>query len=464
MISFFSALSKSARVGIAIGATLVLALSIAAALALTTMHFNTLFTDLREDDAAQISDQLQQWKVPFEIRDDGRTLAVPDDQVNNTRLRLVSAGVPSGGRVGFELFKDSNFGVTEFAQRVNFQRALQGELERTIASFAAVEHVRVHLNLSESSGLLGKNQPKKASVALGLRPHTQLDPSQVRGIQNLVSAAVDDLQVDSVVVLDEAGTPLLAGSLEPFDGALDARLREQSRIEQHIAQRIAQLLGPVFAEDEVRIGVDVLLNFDQVSAEREIVRPQGEAGASLVVRETRSNRSSTAGNATSSAPAKGAQTQIEYQHGRDLEHVISAPGRIERLSVAVLLPARTDENTITALNSLLAAAVGLRPQRGDRIEVAALIQRPRLPADAATSNRAGAEPEIRMQEPATSPSAPAAMRLLGGWLLAGSIGALCLLLGVIAGRSSQRKRLSPREREQAMARVKAWLNADEAVS
>lgn len=451
MNAFFASLSSTARIGLIAGVALIVVATVAAFFALSQPNFGVLFSDLRDSDAAAISKQLDDWKVPYQILDQGHTLSVPPDQVLSTRLRLVSAGVPSGGRVGFELFKDSNFGITEFAQRVNFQRALQGELERTIASFDAVEQVRVHLNLSEAGGLLARDPVKKASVALSFRPGQSLGTDQVQGIRNLIAAAVEGLSADNVVVLDASGMPMGTDETNVGPHAFAARMSEQAQLEAHIRARAIGLLQRVFPDGEFDVAVDAQLNMDQVSVQTEQVRPQGSDGASLIVREKRSGQPSNAGQ---NAPAARTplQTEVEYQHGRQVEQVVPAPGRVEKLSVAILVPTSVDEERVIKVKALIAAAVGLNVQRGDQIEVAALIE-------GAAQTRASAAEEIESASPTLPPSISPTTpqpRLLT-WVLGSIAAGGALLVGILLGRSSRPRTLSRVERERGLAQIRTWL-------
>jgi len=208
MQQFFSSMPTRARVGFGVGV-----LVIAAVIGLAVwwiMHppYGVLFRDLREADAAEITTTLAQLQVPYRLSDEGKSILVPEEQVYETRMKLVSQGIPKGGSVGFELFKDSDYGVTEFAQKVNFQRALQGELERTIASLDEVASSRVHMTIRRTDLFQPDQDPSKASVTLSLRPDKHLNAREVAGIQRLIASAVDGLTPESVVVIDDKGMVL----------------------------------------------------------------------------------------------------------------------------------------------------------------------------------------------------------------------------------------------------------------
>ena len=187
MRQFFASMSQRARIAFAVGILLIAGVVGVASWWIMHPPYGVLFRDLRESDAAEISATLDQMQTPYRLADEGKTILVPEAQVYETRMKLVSQGVPKGGSVGFELFKDSDYGVTEFAQRVNFQRALQGELERTIAALDEVASARVHLTIRRSDLFSPDQDPSKASVTLSLRPRKHLDARYVAGIQRRVA-------------------------------------------------------------------------------------------------------------------------------------------------------------------------------------------------------------------------------------------------------------------------------------
>src|SRR5688500_17546169 len=172
---FMKSLGTGARLGLALGVLVIVLGTVVALWWALTPRWSLLFGGLAEDDAAEIAASLAEWKVPYRFVDDGTAIEVAADQVYDTRMKLVGAGVPSGGHVGFELFDESDFGATEFAQRVNYQRALQGEIERTIGALPGVESARVHLTIRRPGLFVGEQENSKASVALALVPGTMLD-------------------------------------------------------------------------------------------------------------------------------------------------------------------------------------------------------------------------------------------------------------------------------------------------
>lgn len=214
--------------------------------------YEILFSELRPADAAAIVGELEKRKVPFRLEDDGTTILVPDAQVDAARLDVMSNDLPIKGMVGFELFNKSDMGLTEFAQKINYQRALQGELARTIMTIDGVDAARVHLSLSEPSIFKADRIPPKASVTLTMRPGAMLSAGAVQGIQRLVAASVPELDVAQVVVVDEQGEvvspePAMAVEMSsPF-------LQQKAAIEAFGIARVRDRLREAYPADSIDI-------------------------------------------------------------------------------------------------------------------------------------------------------------------------------------------------------------------
>jgi flagellar M-ring protein FliF len=415
--------------------------------------YAVLFSNLKDVDAAEIATTLDGWQTPHRFADGGATILVPTDAVYDTRMKLVSQGVPHGGNVGFEAFKDSDFGVTEFAQRVNYQRALQGELERTITSIAGIQSARVHLTLRKATMFESVDAPAKASVALTLASGAQLAPRQVTGIQRLIASAVDGLNAESVVVLGRGGATLSAS------GGADEQGDEQTRVETRLRQRVeGLLLAALGGERHYTVSVDAQLNYNHVKQVRESLLAQGKDGNGLLVRQKTSNTHPVA-NVDGDAPkvAASGESELEFAHGREQEEVDVAPGRIERLSLGVVLPQDVPVADVAKLRDVIAAAVGLDTHRGDRLDIASLASVAPRPATA-------------IDMPAMPKSSPVRQAPAPHWTIdwiATTLYALlavaCFTGGILLSRRRQPKRLSLEQRDNLLRDVRQWIDAPERV-
>lgn len=236
---------------------------------LTRPKYEVLFRDLRPTDAATIVAQLEKDKTPYRLDDGGATILAPAADIDETRLAIMGADLPLKGTVGFELFNKSDMGLTEFAQRINYQRALQGELARTIMTIDAVDTARVHLTLPEPSIFRADRKPAKASVTLTTRPGRTLTPETVAGIQRLVGASVPELEVANVVVLNAQGS-LVAGAPVEAGTTIDASatVQQTRAIEQFYAGALRRALEPLYPG----LNVTVLVPVEQWAVEGEGAR------------------------------------------------------------------------------------------------------------------------------------------------------------------------------------------------
>lgn len=452
LMEFFKGLGVAARAGFLAGALVIVAGAAAALWWVLSPDYQLLFGGLRETDAAEIAKSLKDWKVPYHFADGGRSIEVPVEQVYETRMKLVSAGVPSGGHVGFELFNDSDFGVTEFAQRVNYQRAVQGELERSIAALPGVQSVRVHLTIQRPGLFVGQDDSSKASVVVGLAAGETLTPAQARGIRNLVASAVEGLSPSAVVVLGPGGV-LQGGSAD--DESAGDQDDERNALEKRIRENVNDLLGSVFRMHNFRVSVDVQLNFDKVHRVSERVIAQGDGGSGLV-KHKRVTRTGGGANGTSEAPATSNQEEIDYVHGSEREELVKAPGSIQRISVAVLVPSTLSSFDLGRLKGLVTAAAGLDLERGDVLEITPMV----MAEESHASDMASGDPasaDVR-DSAAAIPVKSSQSRLPSTfWLVL--VGVVCLLCGWWLSRLMQPppKRHRPEERDAILAKMRKWL-------
>src|SRR5690348_7525420 len=236
--------------------------------------FRPLYTTLASEDAGAVVQKLKETGVEFRLAENGSTVLVPSAKVAETRLEMASAGLPKSGRIGFELFDKTNFGATEFVEHINYRRALEGELERTVMSLAEVEQARVHVTFTKESVYLESRQPAKASVVLRLRPGAQLVPQNVIAIEHLVASAVEGLAPEAVSVLDVRGNLLSrqhAASAAPDGGESGDRLLEiRQSIERDLVAKINSTLEPLLGADKFRAGASVDCDFTSGEQSEEV--------------------------------------------------------------------------------------------------------------------------------------------------------------------------------------------------
>lgn len=390
--------------------------------------FKPLFTGVPPEDAAAIVQKLKEGGVEYRLPENGGAVLVPSARVAELRLTLAAAGLPKSGRMGFELFDKTNLGATEFTEHVNYRRALEGELERSVMSLAEVEQARVHLTFPKDSVFLDAQQPAKASVLVKLRAGTRLAPQNVQAINHLIASAVEGLSPDAVSVLDMNGNllgrPKPAGSLdspEPSDAGLDYR----HKVETDLLAKINSTLEPLLGANRYRAGVSVECDFTGAEQSEEIFDPT----RSVMVSSQRTEDSTSGGTASgvpgtastlprpTSRPATGSKgvsrftENITYQTSRTVKKTRVPAGVVRKMSMAVLvdhdLSWERDRNglrrvlvppspeKLKVIRDLVAGVTGFSAERGDQIVVESLpfestlsIEPPGTPAPAAPGNSA----------------------------------------------------------------------------
>jgi flagellar M-ring protein FliF len=364
-----------------------------------------LFSDLKPTDSAGVITKLKEKKIKYEVRGDGSSIAVsPPEVVHELRIELAGEGVPQGGVVGLEIFEATNLGTTTFQEKIKFQRAIQGELERTISSLDAVRSARVHLAQPEKSVFTKRGSEPTASVMLQLENGGALTKAQVKGITNLVAGSVEGLKSENVTLIDVRGN-LLSVDEENEDAlTMEAtRLQYQREMEKGFVQRIEQMLSKVLGPNKVIARVSTDLDFSSTEREEESYDPGGQ-----VVRSQRTVSEGSGAGQRGGVPGVAANLTNDpnllapkgqgdqesqrkeevknYEVSRAVSKTSSPRGRLTRLSVAVLVdgayekkpdapadaPAEfkaLDAETIGRIESVVKSAVGFDSARGDTVTV-----------------------------------------------------------------------------------------------
>jgi flagellar M-ring protein FliF len=375
MAQWLEEMPMRSRVLLASGVVLVLATTLAFAWWATRTEYSVLFGRLTESDAAGIVGELKKQKVEYQLADGGTTIRVPAVRVHDVRLALMSSGTPIAGGVGFEIFDRQGLGATEQSQRVSYQRALQGELARTVGALEGVQQARVHLVLPESTLFRRERQEARASVSLKLEPGVALHNAQIFGIQRLVAAAVPGLDIGRVVVTDQHGLTLSAADALTVGAATgEGRLSMKREVEDYVTRKIVALLDRAYGPGRAIVSVDATLNFDEVRRTVQDLIPAGGSQGTV-----RRRRQTTAGNVTDpntgfdngQEVARGT-SDTEYDYGRSVEQVVAAPGGVTRLSVGVIVPGAIDVATQERIEDMVRVAAGVNEDRGDVVVVQSL--------------------------------------------------------------------------------------------
>ncbi|WP_305074476.1 flagellar basal-body MS-ring/collar protein FliF [Propionivibrio sp.] len=394
--------------------------------------YRILFSNIGERDGGSIIAALDQMNIPYKFSESGGSILIPGDKVHEVRLRLASQGLPKGGGVGFELMENQKFGISQFAEQVNYQRGLEGELSRTIQSISAVQAARVHLAIPKPTVFVREELKPSASVLLNLYAGRSLDPIQIAGVQNLVAASVPNLAPASVTIIDQSGTMLSQLKSKLMDAGLDpSQLKYIREIEANAIKRVEDILSPILGPGNYRVQVAADVDFSQSEQTAETHRPNATPPEISIRSQQTSESASTMPSAQgvpgalsnqppvpATAPltqpavpgagtpagqaapvsgqinAAGVQAQISnvgqpintrkdstinYEVDRTIRHTKQAVGVIKRLTAAVVVNHRKDtkgaikplpDPELRQLNDIVKEALGFSQERGDSVSVA----------------------------------------------------------------------------------------------
>ncbi len=348
-----------------------------------------LFTGMEAKDAGEVAAKLKEMKIPYEIGNNGTAILVSSKDVYRVRLELASQGLPRGYK-GFEIFDQTKFGATEFQNKVYYLQALQGELTRTIEQMAEVEKARVHIVLPEDSLYKRNEKPATASIMLKLRTSAQLSREQVKGIVNLVAHSIQGLKPENVTVVDNFARVLNDQQEEqqmPNSVASLTQLEMTRKVQDGLQRSVQTLLEQVLGPGKSAVRVNVELNFDHKTVDRQVFEPvvddKGIIRSSQEVSESFKGTTPAPGGVpgtTSNIPGyvtgSSGQSQYEkkeatrnYEINELKEKTIVAPGSIRRLTVSVLVDASVNNAQRDSLAKAVSSAIGLNTARGDMISV-----------------------------------------------------------------------------------------------
>ena len=407
--AFLARYSLQQKLGMVFSAGLVVVLMWAMVYYVNKVEYQILYSDLDPTEAQSIVTKLQSMpEVKYQLTNDGTTIRVSSDKLSEVRIQLASEGLPESGRVGFEIFDRTNFGLTNFQEQVNYQRALEGELARSIMTLNEVAAARVHLVMARESLYQNSEEQTKASVILKLKNGRSLPSSSVQGIVNVVASSVKGLSADKITLIDYRGKILSRSEGE--NSLTGQQLDVRQKMETEMAAKIVQILEPTVGAGKVRPQVSIAMNFQQIDETVEQYDPQGS-----VIKSTQRDLDNTpnsrsvgglVGPRSFNPPATGAATPatppaaetpagptplrqnelINYEVSKSVKHIVNPVGTVERVSVAVILDNQTTNSTtpegktetkttprtpdeMKKYKDLVAAAIAFNAERGDQLIV-----------------------------------------------------------------------------------------------
>lgn len=423
LTALLSRLRANPRLTLFVAMAAVIALAIVLLLWARQPEYRVLYNNLSDQDGGEVVAQLKQMNIPYHLSESGSAITVPADSVREVRMQLAQQGLPRGGAVGFELLDQEKFGISQFSEQVNYQRALEGELSRTIESLGTVRSARVHLAIPKPSLFMREKKTPTASVTLSLMPGRALDNGQVNAITWMVASAVPELPAGNVTVVDQSGR-LLSQNGGDAQSLNASQLKFTSEIESEYQRRIQSILAPVVGSANVHAQVTAQLDFDTKEQTLENYKPNADKPENMAIRSRQSSSSEQGGSQTiggvpgalSNQPTPAARADIEkpapagaqkaagktagsatataqgasgnysqhkdditnYEVDRTLTHIKARTGEIKRLSVAVVVnylpdakgkPAALTKKRLDEITALVRESMGFSEARGDTLNV-----------------------------------------------------------------------------------------------
>jgi flagellar M-ring protein FliF len=361
----------------------------------TTPQMTTLFTDLSVEDSAGITKDLERQAIPFELRNDGAVIMAPKDKIARLRMKLAEGGLPKGGGVGYEIFDKSDaLGTTSFVQNINHLRALEGELARTIRAIDRIQAARVHLVLPERP-LFSRETPEP-SASIVVRVRGSLEPQQIRAIRHVVASAVSGLKPQRVSIVDEAGQLLADGATGDADNTIGDERR--AGFEKRMRNQVEAIVSSVVGAGRARVQLSADFDYNKITQTSDRFDPEGRVLRSSQTREESSATADNSGQVTvnnelpgnqnkdnAAAPrdqSKKTEETNNYEISRTTKTEVTEAGRVNRISVAVLVDGSYSKNDkgemvyqerskeqLDRIAALVRSAIGFDQKRGDQVEV-----------------------------------------------------------------------------------------------
>ncbi len=394
--AFWARMNLVQRIAVAGGVVLLLALTIGLSIWASRPEYKVLYSNLGAEDASRVVKALQTDKVAYQLADNGATILVPQDVVYDQRIKIAGEGGLVGQGIGFEIFDKVKVGQTDFVQKINYTRALQGELSRTISEFPSVESARVHLVIPQRSLFVEDRQEPSASVVLNLlRPNTKPDQKEINAILNMMIMAVEGLDKNHVSITDNGGKVLYQPEEDSLAGISSTQMEHRLSVQRNLERRIEEMLQPLFGPGRVIAKDNADMDFSQKTIRRELYDPektavrseqrseesqQGRANLEAGAPDANFRGDGITGSVSDQAGSRETRT-TNYEINKEEQQIVSNVGDLRRLTVAVIIaggyekidgqwvfvPRKAEE--LERVRQLVSNAVGLDSTRGDSLEV-----------------------------------------------------------------------------------------------
>lgn len=379
LTQFFRRLTLSQKAALG-GVTVAVLIGIVALISFVNRpSYAMLFSNVNEQDAAKIVEKLKEKAVPYQLENGGKSILIPKEQVYDMRLSLAGEGLPQSSIIGYELFDRTNLGVSDFVQKINYRRALEGELARTILQIDEVEAARVHLVVPEKALFKEDEKPATASVVLKLKSGQPLRPESVKGISHLIASSIEGLDASNVTIVDSRGVLLSDTKSNSVAATTSSQYDLEHQVETYLASKAQSLLESVVGPGNALVQVTADLDFRQVEQTLEQYDPENTAIRSEQVQEEKTPQSDSA------APATRTSSVTNYEVNKTVQHIVENLGNIKRLSVAAVVNgipktveksgekviefAPRPQDEMNKLTDLVKKSVGFNSLRNDEVSV-----------------------------------------------------------------------------------------------
>jgi len=354
----------------------------------SNVTYSRLYTNVDEAEAGEIINYLNDNQIPYRLTDNGGSIEIPSTEVYKTRISLAADGIPRSGNIGYSIFDQNNLGMTDFLQNLNFRRALEGELTRTITQLSEVQAARVHIVMPKERLFREDKKEATASVVLKLRGNADLSKRQIAGIAHLVASSVEGLKPSNIAILDYDGNLLSSGQeADPIAGLSGTQMEVRKNVEQYLEDKAQSMLDGVLGSDKSVVRVTAELDFKQLERTAETFDPNAPSVRSEERTKTSSTNSDKATETSESLAQENSETTVtNYELNKTVEHVIDAVGGIKRLSVAVMIDGTYKEvenadgvmegiyqprpqEELDRLAAIVRSAIGYDAERNDQLEI-----------------------------------------------------------------------------------------------
>jgi len=395
----FDALTAARKVAVVAAGMLTLFLLSLMVYMTNQINYRPLFSGLTDQDASTIIDRLKDLKISYKLSGSGNSILVPEEKISELRVELAASGIPRGGGAGFEIFDKKSFGATEFEQELNYRRALQGELSRTISGLDIVDDSRVHIALPKESVFLTEKKSPSASVTVRLKPGRKLSDAQVDGIVHLVANSVEGMLPENVMIVDNTGNILSRYTNDTGPGkAVSSQMDYQAKLETDLSNRIQTMLERVLGQGKSVVRVSAEIDFSLMEKTEEIFDPDSQVIRS-VQRQSEKNPSPAAPGGTPEGGMSGegrerSDETINYEINKVLSKTVLPTGDIKRLSIAVAVDGiyekdqsgkeifqQRPKKELDSLEDLVRKSAGIVAGRGDQIVMTCMPFRKEMTSD-----------------------------------------------------------------------------------